>query len=360
MCRYAPLPSDPYLLCSVLSDNEPEDILRYRCAYLAPDPYTGTQYPQGSRHLEKIWAGPSPEDVINKARSRPFAFCNLEQATMHLEDLWDSSLPSQLTKLKEQEVRQAIQRLRHIPRLQSWGPDIVYKAFDDLDLALFGGALRGGCKLRWTDSASFAEDHPDCEPMSGYATTCHELVSPDAVALPHEEVEPIHWMEKPYYCYISLNATSHFLEPMDTRDRTRWDEMWGTLLHEMVHAYLRVTINSHARVFEWTDPQREHGVHFQRCLRAINARAEDLELGVGGIFEEPWALQVEGGWLDVYGTAFYDEDEEAGTFEEGQSPPSTAPTSSSLGEIDPSCLVQASKLLLVIPVLSPFSLLTIL
>ncbi|MCJ1388990.1 hypothetical protein MMC18_001843 [Xylographa bjoerkii] len=359
MCRHAPLPSDPFLSCSELSDNEPEDTLRYRCAYLAPDPYTGTRYPRGSMHLEKIWAGPSLEDVITKVRNQDFMFPNLEQTTFYLENLLDPSKADLRTIPpiqrdyeafrswqyipEDHEVHEAIRRLQYLPKLLSWGPDIVYKAFDDLDLVLFGGALRGGCKLRWTDSETFKENYPELEPLTGYGVTCNLCRNPKSVALPREEFEPIDSRKWPSCSDIHLNTTKHFLEPIQAEGRTRWDEMWGTLLHEMVHAYLRVTINPRYRVFEWTDPQRIHGRHFQRCLRAINARAEELGLGIGGVFEEEWAVQEEGCWLDAYGTAWRCETEEEEDYaEEEQSRPSTAATSPSLGASDASCLEPAT------------------
>ena len=242
----------------------------------------------------------------------------------------------------------AIQRLQRIPELQSWGPDIVYKAFDDLDLVLFGGALRGCSKLRWTDTETFIEDYPELEPMNGYGVTCNCLISPRSVALPHEELEPIPLLRYQACACIHLNTTKHFLQPIQAIDRSRWDEMWGTLLHEMVHAYLRVTINPTRRDFERTDPQGIHGRHFQRCIRAINARAAELGLGIGGVFEEEWAVKVEGCWLDDYGTAWPLEDEgveeeEEDYVEEGESSASTAATSPSLGALDAFCLEQNSK-----------------
>ncbi|MCJ1400833.1 hypothetical protein MMC11_004041 [Xylographa trunciseda] len=366
MWRHAPLPSDPSLSYSELSDNEPEDNLRCRCAYLAPDPYTGTDYPHGSMHLEKIWAGPSLEDVMTKISDKGTMFYNLEQTTFYLENLLEPSKASLRTAPyvysgweflrslqrtpKDAEVHEAIRRLQHIPKLVSWGPDIIYKAFDDLDLVLFGGALRGGCKLRWTDTATFVADNPDLEPMDGWGVTCNERISPRSVALPHETAESIHAHYWPSRSCIHLNARKHFLEPIKVEDRSRWDEMWGSLLHEMVHAYLRLTIMPTRRDFEWADPQGIHGKHFQRCIRAINARAEALGLGIGGLFEDTWAVEVEGCWLDVYGTAwpYVDEDEE--TDEDEESSPSTAATSPSLGASDASCLELATA--------SDFSLMT--
>ncbi|MCJ1382233.1 hypothetical protein MMC17_005346 [Xylographa soralifera] len=375
MCRHAPLPSDPVSSYSELSDNEPEDKLRYRCAYLAPDPFTGTPYPRGSMQLEKIWEGPSVDDVMTKVRDQNNMFLNLEQTTFYLENLLEPTKASLSTipgKEREQmdyelrrhrqytpedkEVQGAIRRLQCIPKLRSWGPDIVYKAFDDLDLVLFRGALRGCSKLRWTDTETFIKNYANLEPMAGHGVTSNFLIPPGFVALPHEEVEPIPCLFYQSCAYIHLNTTSHFLQPIQAVDRSRWDEMWGTLLHEMVHAYLRVTINPTRRDFERTDPQRLHGRHFQRCIRAINARLEQLGIGIGGVFQNEWAVQVEGCWLDQYGTAWpckiEGDEEEEDCVDGEESSPSTAATSPSLGTTDASCLEQDSELDLALCVIS--------
>ena len=169
--------------------------------------------------------------------------------------------------------------------------------------------------------------------MNGYGVTCDKLISPKFVALPHEEVEAIPQIYYSCCAYIYLDTTRHFLRPILGQDRSRWDEMWGTLLHEMVHAYLRVSINPHYRNFEWTDPQGIHGRHSQRCIRAINAHAEELGLGIGGVFQEEWAEPVEGCWLDEYGTAWPCESEiedKEDSVRDRMFPPSTAATSPSL------------------------------
>ena len=113
--------------------------------------------------------------------------------------------------------------------------------------------------------------------------------------------------------------------------------MWATLLHEMVHAYLRVTIEPTRRVIKRTDPQGIHGRHFQRCLRAINARAAELGLGIGGVFEGEWAVHVEEFCLDDYRTTWpiesEGEEEEDFVAEQEVSLQSTAVTTPSLGAL---------------------------
>ena len=111
MCPQTPLPSDPCFSCSTLSDNEPEDILRFRYAYLAPDPYTGTPYPHGSMQLEKIWEGPSVDDVTKKVRDQNDMFMNLEQTTFYLENLLDLSRAS-LRTIPHEEREQIDYELR--------------------------------------------------------------------------------------------------------------------------------------------------------------------------------------------------------------------------------------------------------
>ena len=90
---------------------------------------------------------------------------------------------------------------------------------------------------------------------------------------------------------IYLNATKHFLKPLVThpdqkgevREHSRWEEMWGTLLHEMCHAYLRLVTREGLRDWMWSEgPDKGHGSHFRRCLKAVNARSGKV-LGIWGI-----------------------------------------------------------------------------
>ena len=49
------------------------------------------------------------------------------------------------------EESDAIERVRDCLRIQDWGPDLIIKAFRDLDTVFFMGRLVGNCLIRWRD-----------------------------------------------------------------------------------------------------------------------------------------------------------------------------------------------------------------
>lgn len=49
------------------------------------------------------------------------------------------------------EERTAIGRLRDSSKIKDWGPDLIIKAFQDLDTVFYKGCLVGNCLLRWRD-----------------------------------------------------------------------------------------------------------------------------------------------------------------------------------------------------------------
>ena len=69
--------------------------------------------------------------------------------------------------------------------------------------------------------------------------------------------------------------------------------MWGSLLHEMVHAYLN--IYSQHQFSTSIHKYDSHGEHFQRCLIAVNGRAEREGLGLEGAFLDwDWTVGEKG------------------------------------------------------------------
>ena len=70
----------------------------------------------------------------------------LDQATERLE-----SALAQPTSIPECPALARLNRFFNAPPNDNWGPDIVFKAFADLDLLFFMGELRGHVYLRWTD-----------------------------------------------------------------------------------------------------------------------------------------------------------------------------------------------------------------
>ena len=281
---------------------EPPDFISYELSCLAPDPATGTPYPL-TGNLESVWSGPTWIDFLmydHRRKAKTGVFDRAEDASRHLHTLWDDPLKT-MSRARNEEIQGAVQRLGVLQELResgNWGPDIVFKAFHDLDLALFGGALRGMCKIRWITSAQFKVLHPLVSGVLG----CSEAhyIRHGRVAIPGED-DAVNEC-KCWSVSILLNRTAHFLRPM-LDGKSRWTRMWATLVHEMVHAYLRLSLKP-------TERERSHKVNFQICLRAVNRRLKELNLRIRGTFFGPWEVDKAGNpfWEDI-------EDEDGGEVE---------------------------------------------
>ena len=252
----------------------------YEQSRLLPSFETGTPYPTTASlsALLALHNGPDDASIIeNIPRGHPV----LENATAHLE------ATLHLTKCTPAAFA-ALKRLQPwfdgSEARKEWGPDIIFKAFDDLDVALFHGRLRGRCQLQWKSEEELRALFPSVRHI--WATT---------VPKRRRVEDPVNWDYcQVYSAHIYLNSTSHFLDPLPTYidekgvecKRTRWENMWGTLLHEMCHAYLRLVTGEGFRDHMWSEgADRGHGSHFKRCLKAVNVRSDYL-LGVVGIHDE--------------------------------------------------------------------------
>ena len=299
--------TNPLTVWKTLSHREPRDEVRFLAAAQRPTP-KGTPYPGAYISLTTLLNGCSQPIIFNNIRiyNAYLATENgrtktLEYATSRLEQtLRQDSLRPSL------QSAAAIRRLLSLNTLKAWGPDIVYKAFADLSTLLFGEMMKDRVQLRWQTAAQMAES-PSCnlhnDPNEGctcFATTWFEMIGihlPEVLAETEAKVEAAKAAgeEPPQYpvllpapvpyrkIMIDLNATRLFLCPPTHRDR--WDEMFGSLIHEMVHAYVMVAVDHKFRDFMWSDHDREHGEHFLRCLVAVNARLESAGLWLGGICE---------------------------------------------------------------------------
>ena len=134
-----------------------------------------------------------------------------------------------------------------------YGPDIIIKAFADLDLVFFNRRLRGNVCVQWASDEYFQK----WQVPSG---TWGFTVRPQCGEMGQ--------------CRIYLNAKTILLDPStDTPFKT----MFGTLLHEMCHAY------EHIRCFpEECDPGDGHDKHFRTKIHAVHRRAYHL-LGLWAI-----------------------------------------------------------------------------
>ena len=112
-----------------------------------------------------------------------------------------------------QEEADAIRRLRDCLKIKNWGPDLVIKAFRDLDTVFFKGRVVGNCLVRW-------RDREGCERMEG---DCN-FYGVTAPLGPSENRQ----------AQIVLNGNIMFFECEDP-----YIEMWRTML---VSGFLSITI----------------------------------------------------------------------------------------------------------------------
>ena len=96
-------------------------------------------------------------------------------------------------------------------RTYRYHPDLVIKAFNDLDTVFFGGRLHGNVLVSWANSMECAEIERDIGKFFG----CTESISP----------------EEKGQARISLNARGIFLENFEDENPLR--AMFCTLLHEV-------------------------------------------------------------------------------------------------------------------------------
>ena len=136
---------------------------------------------------------------------------------------------------------------------KGYGPDITIKAFADLDLVFFNGRLRGNVCVQWASDEYFQKWQV---PPGTWGLT----VRPQRGEMGQ--------------CRLYLNAKTILLDPStDVPFKT----MFGTLLHEMCHAY------EHVRCFpEECDLGDGHDKHFRTKIHAVHRRAYHL-LGLWAI-----------------------------------------------------------------------------
>ncbi|CAD6588676.1 MAG: hypothetical protein ASARMPREDX12_003409 [Alectoria sarmentosa] len=134
-----------------------------------------------------------------------------------------------------------------------FGPDLAAKAFVDLDLLFFGGRLRDHVRVRWIK----ASEHPRfaAAPTRLWAIT---------LRLPQHGK-----------CVILMNADYHLRQSNDDPLRA----MFGTLLHEMCHAYRVVRCERAQRV-----KRRHHDEFFGTMIAVVHQRAMRV-LGLWAIAE---------------------------------------------------------------------------
>ena len=129
----------------------------------------------------------------------------------------------------------AIANLQYLVRISAErriGPDIVVKAFADLDAVFFGGRLRGNVVVSWASDAR--------------ATSLNEQRNLPP-AHPWWGVAPFRYPGEDGQCRIEFCARVMFLPPATTAcDLDPLKRMVETMLHEMCPAYETVRYHDQA------------------------------------------------------------------------------------------------------------------
>ncbi|MCJ1271916.1 hypothetical protein MMC22_011821 [Lobaria immixta] len=163
-------------------------------------------------------------------------------------------------------VHAAVARLRAGLRIHDWKPDLLIKAFNDLDIVFFGGKLRGHTTIRWHRASRWIQQP---RPPQGRH---HPLVRTKYLS--------------PRKAAIQLNAWGIFLDTPNIKEA-----MWKVTLHEMVHAYVDVMCGvrdptPYEQSRGWHDG---HGLMFRRLIHAVHERAMRL-LNISAIGANTYAF----------------------------------------------------------------------
>ena len=156
----------------------------------------GTKYPCTEAQLRSL-------THLNYEVDRPGDFDNAEKAARKLRD------HLHLERRRTNGEKRALYTLKEGLELEDWGPDIALKAFHDLDLFFFFGALANNVKLRWVGKTEMKKINDTENPEGGIFVGLTVLKGSGKAT-------------------IYLNR-----ELFDVRAKVE-DAMWSTLLHEML------------------------------------------------------------------------------------------------------------------------------
>ena len=177
----------------------------YHQASLSFHTDTGTPYPCSQNDLDA-----HSTDRFQEQSHRPFVGAMEATREVMLHNHVSRRIPP--TELA------AIENLRQIvyavEKRMDFGPDLAVKAFSDLDLMFFDGQLRDNVHVQWVKP----NDDPE---FAALRRVWGATMRPS----------------KPGKCLIKLNADLHLRQSHEV-DPLRL--MFGTLLHEMCHAYQTV------------------------------------------------------------------------------------------------------------------------
>lgn len=202
----------------------------YREALLGVSINRGTAYDVTQQELDAL-------SVFSTTDSGPFI--SQSQATKEVVDYNQlSRKPSPVELAAIQRLHEALKEKDHL-----WSPDIVIKAFHDLDIIFFGGRLRNHVRFQWRSGEAFIA-HVQPEGFALGATTGTGRIGK---------------------MRIMLNA--HNLLFRDVIQKP-WMQMWSTALHEMCHAYEGVRAPM--------GMQPGHQKDFVLKIEAVHERAQKL------------------------------------------------------------------------------------
>lgn len=204
----------------------------YQQAFLYFHAETGTPYPCNQSDL----------DVHNTGA---FLEPNNRLFVSAMEATREVMLHNHVTRRVPPTELVAIDNLRKtvyaLEKRMEFGPDLAVKVFADLDLLFFGGQLRDNVRVEWVK----ASDHPRF------------------AAAPERIWGLAKYLPEHGKCLIRLNADLHLRQ--DNEDPLR--AMFGTLLHEMCHAYKAVRCGrSHTE-------RRGHDRFFGTRIAVVHKRA---------------------------------------------------------------------------------------
>ena len=153
----------------------------------------------------------------------------------------------------------------------AWTPDIIFKAFDDLDVVLFGGLLLGNIELSWMTEEQMRKINPNVRLT---ATTI-------PFSVPVREIDGT--ISRKHAIAIRMNAQRIFLDASEHGDfhgvetlLPRWANMWRNLVHEMVHCYLAVAVGMEFPDHCRRDADPGHGFYYQTLNSAVSLQMREI------------------------------------------------------------------------------------
>ena len=183
----------------------------------------------------------------------PYAFVDCRMATK--EVLWQNDARRPPTGDEEAALDRLYGVFQSVKDELTIAPDLVIKAFSDLDLVFFGGRLRGNVAVQWVEDEFFCDREKPLT-VRGHCSVYHNDGS--RISLDGR-------------CHIRLNATIVFrLGWKKPGDPEPWQQMIGSLLHEMCHAY---EVVRSPREKEPPDGSKGHGPLFNTRISVVHKRA---------------------------------------------------------------------------------------